>query len=258
MSETVTLLHGSAGSGALWAPIRESLERHGFATIAPDLIGYEQREASTIRNEGRLDDDVERLEKLIRNSDSPLHLVGYSYGGAVAMAYALSHPGSLASLTVIEPVVFYVLRYLKDYPAYNEVSGVRDQFDASLRHGHVESALEGFVDYWSGAGTWGRMPSDMRNAFVAWAPQIRANWEASFGADPGMSSLEQLKLNTLIVSGTLSPFASRRICAGLNKLIEKSSLRFVEGANHLLPLTHRAELSELLLSHITEPRQADH
>ncbi len=43
---------------------------------------------------------------------APFHLVGHSYGGAVALQFALSHPDRLLSLTLVEPSCFHVLNEL--------------------------------------------------------------------------------------------------------------------------------------------------
>ena len=51
-----------------------------------------------------LDTEVAAIELLRQRSEThTLDLVGYSGGGAVALAYAVAHPEVLASLTLIEP-----------------------------------------------------------------------------------------------------------------------------------------------------------
>jgi pimeloyl-ACP methyl ester carboxylesterase len=89
--EVVVLLHGSAGSSALWNVFRERLAP-AYDVVAPDLIGY----GDAIKwPEGRglsLDDEVGRIEGRIPCCEGGFHLLGYSYGGAVALAFALSQP----------------------------------------------------------------------------------------------------------------------------------------------------------------------
>jgi pimeloyl-ACP methyl ester carboxylesterase len=41
---------------------------------------------------------------------SPFHLIGHSYGGGVALKFALGHPERLRSLTLIEPSCFHLLK----------------------------------------------------------------------------------------------------------------------------------------------------
>ena len=78
----VLALHCSLGSGRQWARLATSLEdRHEL--IAPDLV----------RNDGgqspmTLADEVDRLDQAVARRRGPIHLVGHSYGGAIAFRAA--------------------------------------------------------------------------------------------------------------------------------------------------------------------------
>src|SRR6185503_3141479 len=50
------------------------------------------------------------VRALLDRYDGPAHLVGHSYGGAVALNVAHSRGAMLRSLTLIEPVAFHLLR----------------------------------------------------------------------------------------------------------------------------------------------------
>src|SRR6185295_18102134 len=84
----VIALHCSLGSGRQWTRLAEALG-DGFDVIAPDLSGYG-------RNIGRpllpmtLADEAALIGDQIAHAKGPLHLVGHSYGGAVAFKMATS------------------------------------------------------------------------------------------------------------------------------------------------------------------------
>jgi pimeloyl-ACP methyl ester carboxylesterase len=104
--------------------------------------------------------------------DGPVHLVGHSYGGAVATAVALAHPERVASLTVYEPVLFHLLREVGD-PGWDEVQQVPATVRRHLDAGDPEAAACHFVDYWTGAGSFdaarvraGRPPARPRGLVI--------------------------------------------------------------------------------------------
>ena len=77
-----------------------------FRIFTPDLPGYG---ASTVAATGGLGGDAAIIGALIDRIGAPVHLVGHSYGGAVALKLAASRPDAVRSLTVIEPVAFHLL-----------------------------------------------------------------------------------------------------------------------------------------------------
>jgi len=100
----VLLLHSSAASRRQWRSFveAESVRRR---CLAPDLIGY----GETADRQGRvfsMAQEMEVVDSLRALAGGPVHLVGHSYGGAVAAAYAQAHADQVLSLTLIEPVLF--------------------------------------------------------------------------------------------------------------------------------------------------------
>ncbi|MCP3995794.1 MAG: alpha/beta hydrolase [bacterium] len=242
----VVLLHGSAGAGAMW----QSFEQHFCeGALAPDLIGYgsapgwEGSDSFTLRTE------VSRLADVLPAANVPLHLVGYSYGGAVAVEMALTDLWPIKSLTLIEPVLFAALRYAGAHRALDRFGEVRTQFVDRLERGDVTGALHGFIDFWTGAGAWEAMSDAAREQLVNQAAKIRLDWESSFAADPGRDALRRLAAKTLLVRGDNSPWPMMSLVDGLHEIMPSSAKRVVQGAGHLLPMTHPKQLAGLVCAH---------
>ncbi len=74
MSEkpAIVLVHGFWGGAAHWGPLILELRRRGYG----DLHAVENPLTS-------LQDDAERTQKMVRQIEGPVLLVGHSYGGAV-------------------------------------------------------------------------------------------------------------------------------------------------------------------------------
>lgn len=99
----VMLLHGGGATSTVWfATVRALAETH--RVYAPDLIGDVGRSRHTgapIRDVATLVDWLDRLREslgLYRFS-----MVGHSYGGWLALRYALSTPAQVAALSLVDP-----------------------------------------------------------------------------------------------------------------------------------------------------------
>jgi pimeloyl-ACP methyl ester carboxylesterase len=80
----IVFLHGLPLDGTVWRP-----QLHAFpSALAPDLPGCGSRQ---LEGEAHLND----LEPLVEGA----HLVGHSFGAAVAVDLALGRPDSVRSLT---------------------------------------------------------------------------------------------------------------------------------------------------------------
>src|SRR5262245_39392119 len=106
--EPVILLHSSAGSSAQWRELAAMLSGR-YRVLAPDLYGYG---GSPMPPDGAftLAHEAEIVRALLQRAGGAAHLVGHSYGGAVALHVALRYGASVLSLALIEPVAFHLLR----------------------------------------------------------------------------------------------------------------------------------------------------
>jgi pimeloyl-ACP methyl ester carboxylesterase len=247
--ETVVLLHGSASNSALWRHTKSALQSR-YRCITPDLIGYGSSAAWLQQAAFGLDAELRAIEPLLRCCADTLHLVGYSYGGVLALHLALADPGRVQSLTLIEPVFFAALKYAGDWSSYFEFCRVRDEFVAALARGDREVAMRRFVDFWMGNDAWVGLPVDIRASMLKAADKIVLDWQASFAADPGRARLSVLAARTLLMRGSDSPRPMRFLVDALHAIMPGSEHIVVEGANHLLPLTHAAELTSAILSNL--------
>jgi len=257
--ETVVLLHGSASSGALWRHIKSALQSR-YRCIAPDLIGYGSSAASPQQTAFGLDAELRAIEPLLRCCADTFHLLGHSFGGVLALHLALADPGRVRSLTLIEPVFFAALKYVGDWTSYLEFCRVRDEFVAALVRGDRELAMRRFVGFWMGNDAWAGLPAGTRANMLKAADKIVLDWQASFAADPGRARLSTLPVRTLLVRGSDSPRPMRSLVDALHAIMPGSARSVVEGANHLLPLTHADVLTSAILSTLragVQPRLDD-
>ena len=103
----VVCLHSSGSSSGQWRRLIESQQAaHRF--IAFDFHGH-GRSPDFAGDAYELRSESEAVFSSLPPSREPIHLVGHSYGGAVALDLAVRYPGRFASVTVFEPVLFALL-----------------------------------------------------------------------------------------------------------------------------------------------------
>ena len=134
-----------------------------FRTLAVDLYGSGKSPDWPADRPLTLADEVALLEPIFGSVGDRFHLIGHSYGGAVALKAALAGPGRLRSLVLFEPVLFALLNADDPaQPAAREITAVRDDTIAAVDRGDLDTAGARFVDYWTGAGAWASMPDERR------------------------------------------------------------------------------------------------
>jgi pimeloyl-ACP methyl ester carboxylesterase len=249
--ETVVLLHSSASSGAQWRSLCAPLAER-FTALAPDLYGYGASDPWPGRAAMTLADEVAPLEALLARRPGPVHLVGHSYGGAVALRLALRAPTRLRSLTLIEPVAFHLLRGggAGERTLYDEVTALARGVAAALSSGAYWSAMERFVDYWNGAGAFGRLAPDRRRELARRVGAVALNFAAAMAEPVALGAYRQIRVPTLLLAGAASPPTTRRIVALLAQTLPHAREQVIAGAGHMLPLSHRDPVNAAILAHL--------
>jgi len=90
-------LHGFLGDHHDWDAFRDSLPT-GFEIMAPDLPGHGPRPSAVPDDFGGW---TAWVHDLLSAQDEPVHLLGYSMGGRLALSAALADPRYVASLTLL-------------------------------------------------------------------------------------------------------------------------------------------------------------
>lgn len=100
----VVFIHGLGmdNLSSFYYTLANPVAHAGAAVILYDLRGHGLSERP--RTGYRVKDSVADLAALLStlNVDGPVHLVGNSYGGTVALRFALTHPERVASMMLIE------------------------------------------------------------------------------------------------------------------------------------------------------------
>jgi len=137
---TVVLVPGSCSTGAAWRPVIAGLGGR-FRCISTSLLGYGGTHERRDGGDCSISHEVEVLERVVRTAASPVHLVGHSFGGLVAIALVLKNLTRartlpLASLTVLEAPALTLLREAEqDRHHYRSFQDMTERYIAAFAGG---------------------------------------------------------------------------------------------------------------------------
>jgi pimeloyl-ACP methyl ester carboxylesterase len=247
---SVVCLHASASSGRQWRALETRLAGR-YRVSAPDLYGAGGSPPWPGEASLSLADEVARLEPIFAAAGESFHLVGHSYGGAVAAHAALANPDRIRSLVLIEPVLFGLL--LADdpgQPAAREIAQLRDDTGAAAACGALEKAGERFTDYWMGPGAWAAMPPPRQAAVAQAMPGVRSEWSALLTDRTPLPAYSSLKIPTLYLMGSQSPVPAREVARLLTNTLPDVTTVQVDGAGHMAPITHPGIVGAAIEAHM--------
>lgn len=244
--DPVVLLHSSGASGAQWRALAERLAKR-YRVFTPDLCGYGTAAPWSGSEPFRLAHEARIVHDLVQSIGEPVHLLGHSYGGAVALHFARLNGALVRSLALVEPVAFHLL----DDRA--EIEAVAGKVARAVACGDFVGGFGAFVEYWSGPGSWDALPAAKRAAMAARLPKVAMEFHAVLSEVADMDAYREINNPTLIVRGALSPRPTRRICELLAQALPEARLVTLEGAGHMAPLTHADQVNDLVAGHLEEP-----
>lgn len=126
----LVLVHGNVSAARFFAETMVALAA-GYRCVAPDLRGFGRSERAPVdarRGVRDFADDIHALlaEGGVLPPDRPVHLLGWSLGGGVALRYAADHPGAVASIVLespMSPFGFGGTRDLDGMPCWPDYAG---------------------------------------------------------------------------------------------------------------------------------------
>jgi pimeloyl-ACP methyl ester carboxylesterase len=245
---TIVLVPGSCSTGAVWRPVIAAWGDR-FRCVTTSLLGYGGTAERRTLQDASIRHEVDMLEAVIRKAGSPVHLVGHSFGGLVAVAVALGKRAPLASLTVLEAPAAQLLRASGEEQHYRAFRRMTERYFADFASGNAK-AIATMIDFYGGAGT-----------FASWPPRVRAyavettavnilDWKSGYGFPLSLAALAAVEIPALVVWGGDSHPAVKRANALLNAGMRRATGAEIDGAAHFMIASHAPQVSRLIADHV--------
>jgi pimeloyl-ACP methyl ester carboxylesterase len=230
----VLCLHSSTSSSSQWLPLMQRLA-DGCRVIAPDLYA-QGKNAWPPSGRDALLEDVALVEAVA--GAGHVHLIGHSYGGAVALRYAMRHPGRVRSLVLYEPAVWHLL-----VGDPGEVFDVAAAIEEQVASGDAAGAARDFVDYWNGHGSWERMQAHHRERLAAQMPQVVAHFTALFADPTPPAAYGALDMPVLLLCGGAGPRSAQRAARRLAEAMPGAAYQRFPRLGHMGPMSAPDEVN---------------
>lgn len=249
--DPAVLLHSSASSSRQWSALAEQLAPH-FDVRTVDFHGHGAQPAWRGESRLTLADEVALIEPILREAGR-VHLIGHSYGGAVALKAARMYPHAVRTLVVYEPVLFgWLFDADGDSGAAREVLALSEALKHNVALGRHYAAAASFIDYWSGAGVWESMDPVRRYAIAARIAAVGSQFDALSDERLPRAAVPGSAAPTLYMTGTQTPASTRRIAQLARAVLPNANHVTLADMGHMGPITHAAKVNRRIHAFLFE------
>ena len=243
----IVFIHGSFANTSSWKSMVSQLSvNHQCILIKlPGHCGTPDPDDSTYPTVETELAIVEQVVSLL--TDQPIHIVGHSYGGVVALAQVLKGNLNLSQVTLFEPVASAVLDNMPDVDMSISVRQFWDKYNYAVSQ-KTPYACGQVIDFWCGDGTFKSLPIFVRDFMDGLTKNNLRHWHAAsndtIGSD--LDRLQQCTTPIQLVCGTQSSSVAKAICDCLVQGLPNSKKYTIDGASHFLVTSHPNECLSVL------------
>ncbi|MFT7594119.1 MAG: lipase [Paracoccaceae bacterium] len=236
----VLALHCTIAHSGAWRGLAERMGDE-VTLITPDMLSH-GRSLDWDKQGDFQDRSVAAVSHLLDDPpEGTVDVIGHSFGATIALRLALAYPDRVRSLTMIEPVFFAVA--LQDDPqsvADHDVGAA--SYVAAMRAGDDALAARLFNKMWSEDGTrWSDLPETTRGAMTRSIGVVAATYPAVYEDHAGMLApgvLDRATMPALLLRGSQTHPVVDAVNEGLAQRLPDAQSVVIEGAGHMLPITH--------------------
>lgn len=246
----VLFLPGSYSTTAAWRQVQRHLSP-GYRLVTSSLGGYGGTTDTRTRQDFDIAHEVRLVQALAGHIGQPVHLVGHSFGGTVALAAALSRRIDIASLSLFEANPLPLIREREGGKLHDDALQMSQAFEAAVRAGEPDAPAR-VIDFWGGPGVFAAMPEAVKTYCRETAAVNVLDWHTDFAFRVSAQDCATLAMPVLLVRGAEANPAMVAITDTLHGSLPHARHLAVDGAGHFLITSHADPCAQLLSAFLAE------
>ncbi len=233
---TLLLLHGVGLRAEAWGAQLDLPAR----IVAPDMPGH--GESPWNGDDLSFEGYALAALNLLKTLDAPAIVVGHSMGAMLALELASRAPDLVKGVAALNAI------FQRSLPAQQTVQGRAAELDGKSIPDQTPT-----LERW-----FGKAASAERDACAGWLNNINpAAYKCAYTAfatsqTPDRGTLSRLSCPALFITGSEEPNSTPAMSKAMASLAPNGRSIIVDGAAHMMPMTHPEEVNTAILSLITE------
>lgn len=240
----VLFVPGSFSTPAAWRPVQKFLPPQ-YRCVSTSICGY----GETAETRGTTDFDMSHETRVIgavaAEIGKPVHLVGHSFGGTVALASVLAGVVEVRSIATFEANPLDLLRAAGQDGLSADTRRMSDAYETAVAAGEAD-APKRIIDFWGGDGAYDSLPDAVQAYCRQTAYANVLDWHTCFGFDAAPEAYAALDVPVLLVRGAHTNDVIATITDQLAAVLPASRTEIVEDAGHFLISSHPQDCAALL------------
>jgi pimeloyl-ACP methyl ester carboxylesterase len=253
--EPIVFVHGTLGDYRVWRTIMDTFAKshrviaysRRFAYPNTQIINDSTDYSLTIYSK-----DLAEFLKALKLG--PVHIVGHSFGAFVSLLTTMDHPELVRSLTVGEPPVMSLLKYVPggDTVSNNFVSKALMPAAEAFRNNEQEKAVRVFAaGVMNDSAFFSKLPPQVRDGMMTNTLELRGIvFSKNIFLPLTCEDLQKIKTPVLVLNGDKSPLYHILINKELDRCINNNEEATFLNTSHGLHNENPSEFINVVLAFI--------
>jgi len=247
----VIIAHCSSASHKALRPLIRQLEQR-HEVFAPDLIGYGASDRWPTDRPLEPETEVALMTGLAAQADGPVHLVGHSYGAMLSLEAARLLGRRVASVTLIEPVSFHLLKPAGRNAEHAQIARVAARVRAAMAADRPKLAAAHYMGFWMGRWRWWLAPKRLKQGVLSTIDKVAKEFALLERMDADLAAYRAIEAPTRLIMGEQTRAPAKAVIDIVMATLARVELRTVPRAGHMSPLTHPDQVTPLVVEHLAQ------